>query len=192
MSDLADSLLQTISQVIGEPVTLLGTSTGGSVAIQAAIDDPGAVRRLIVADGACRLSPFGRSAQARLAEDLEQGSQRLGWVRFLQAVDGRWKGSMTAVIGGLVPRALVVRDTRDVVATLRAEEAFDATAQLPAITAETLVVGGDEDCLYGPGPVRDTARGISGSRLLLIPQRGHGASSDVRATEAIRAFLAEG
>lgn len=190
MGDLSSALLQAIAELIAEPVDLMGMSTGASVAIRAAIDDPGTVRRLIVVDGACRLSPRGRAAQGRLADDLEHGAQRRGWMRFLQAVDGSWRGGVTAAVGGVVPGVLVAHGTQDVVATLRAEEAFDATARLSEIIAETLVVAGDDDLLYGPEPVRETAAGITGGHLHLIPRRGHGVASDVRATEAIRGFLA--
>jgi pimeloyl-ACP methyl ester carboxylesterase len=54
-------------------VCVEGSSTGGSVAQQFAIDHPQLVRRLVLAATACRLSPHGREVQRRFAELVRQG-----------------------------------------------------------------------------------------------------------------------
>ena len=61
MSDIAADYAGAIEQDIGQPVMLHGTSTGGSVALQLAIEHPGLVQRLVLASAACRLSPLGRA-----------------------------------------------------------------------------------------------------------------------------------
>ena len=48
---------------IGEETYVHGTSTGGSIALQLAIDHPDLVGRLVVPAAACRLSDKGRSVQ---------------------------------------------------------------------------------------------------------------------------------
>jgi pimeloyl-ACP methyl ester carboxylesterase len=48
MSDIAGHLASAIEHDLGQPVFLQGTSTGGSVALQLAVDRPDLVRRLVV------------------------------------------------------------------------------------------------------------------------------------------------
>jgi pimeloyl-ACP methyl ester carboxylesterase len=61
------------------PVSILGTSTGGSIAQQFAIDHPRLVRRLVLTATACRLSPHGQEVQRRFAELTRQGRSRRAW-----------------------------------------------------------------------------------------------------------------
>lgn len=50
MSDIAGHLATAITGHIGEPVLLSGTSTGGSVALQLAVDHPDLVRALVMVE----------------------------------------------------------------------------------------------------------------------------------------------
>ncbi len=65
MSDIAAHLANAIEHDLGEPVFLTGTSTGGSVVLQLAIDRPDLVRRLVVIASAYRLGPRGRRYRRR-------------------------------------------------------------------------------------------------------------------------------
>jgi pimeloyl-ACP methyl ester carboxylesterase len=67
MTDIAADYAAAIEHDIGEPVLLHGTSTGGSVALQLAVDRPELVRRLVLAAAACRLGPAGRDLQSQVA-----------------------------------------------------------------------------------------------------------------------------
>lgn len=93
------------------------------------------------------------------------------------------------MLGSILPGTLVARDTRDVVATLRAEGAWDAEARLGSITARTLLVGGQHDRLYGPGPMRVTASGIPDCRAHIVPAKGHGVATTHAGSRIIRDFL---
>jgi pimeloyl-ACP methyl ester carboxylesterase len=66
--DLAGDYAEAIARDFPGPVAVWGISTGGSIAQQFAIDHPQLVRRLVLAATACRLSPYGRQVQRRLAE----------------------------------------------------------------------------------------------------------------------------
>ena len=79
MADIAADYARAIEDEFGEPVALHGTSTGGSVALQLAIDHPDLVRRLVLASSACRLSPLGRQVQAEVARLTRSGDARRGW-----------------------------------------------------------------------------------------------------------------
>ena len=66
-TQIADDYARAIEDDIGEPVLLHGTSTGGSVSLQLAVDRPELVRRLVLAASACRLSREGRDLMARVS-----------------------------------------------------------------------------------------------------------------------------
>ena len=77
LSDVAADYAEAIERDLGGPVLLHGTSTGGSVALQIAIDHPNLVQRMVVAAAACRLGPYGRQVQQQLARLTESGNHRV-------------------------------------------------------------------------------------------------------------------
>ena len=58
-------------------------------------------------------------------------------------------------------------------ATIDAEDRFDAAPQLHRITAPTLIIAGGRDRNYTPELFRETAERIPGARLRLYPGKGH-------------------
>jgi pimeloyl-ACP methyl ester carboxylesterase len=72
----------------------------------------------------------------------------------------------------LGPR-LAAADPTDMIRTIEAEDAHDVSADLPRITAPTLVIGGDRDGFYGPANFRATAELIPSAQLRLYPGKGH-------------------
>ena len=69
---------------------------------------------------------------------------------------------------------------------------FDNGAILPAITAATLVVGGEEDCIISIDLQRAMARLIPNSRLVLYGGYGHAASVEHPGYEGLtRRFMEE-
>lgn len=50
VEDHARAVSQVLAKIVGQPVTLLGHSLGGTIAIACAVSFPGAVERLIVAE----------------------------------------------------------------------------------------------------------------------------------------------
>jgi pimeloyl-ACP methyl ester carboxylesterase len=65
-------------------------------------------------------------------------------------------------------------DPSDMIATVEAEDAFDASARLGEISAPTLVIGGAHDPCYSRELFEETARGIPDARLFIYDRRGHG------------------
>jgi pimeloyl-ACP methyl ester carboxylesterase len=191
MSDIAGDYAAMIEQDIGGPVLLHGTSTGGSVALQLAVDHPDLVRRLVIAAAACRLSPYGRRAQAELA-------------RLTRARDPRRAGALMAGLlapglaqyparglGWLAGPVLAVDDPSDLLATIAAEDAFDVEADLPKVTAPTLVIGGTADRFYSEDLFRRTADGVPDGRAVIFPGKGHmfAATSSTAASLALGFLL---
>ena len=62
IADLAADNASAIEHDLGEPVPVHGTSSGGTIGLQLAIDRPELVTRMVVSAAACRLTPEARAA----------------------------------------------------------------------------------------------------------------------------------
>jgi pimeloyl-ACP methyl ester carboxylesterase len=74
------------------------------------------------------------------------------------------RAAFTALLWAFGPIS-APHDPSDMVATIRAEDGFDATDDLGRITAPTLVIGGARDGFYAPELFEATAHGIPAVRL---------------------------
>lgn len=173
-----------------EPVDLIGISTGGAVALQLAVDHPARIRRLLVVTSASWLGAEGRETLRRYGDRIEaghSGANVLASVLVPRAV--RWPAAFALwVADRLGERNL---DPGDMLATIDAECAFDVTGRLGAITAPTLIIGGESDRAFPPVLTRATAAGIPNAELRLYPRRGHISTMlDPRFGADVAAFLA--
>jgi pimeloyl-ACP methyl ester carboxylesterase len=196
MADMAADVAATIRREFGEPVDVIGVSTGGSIVQHLAADHPGVVRRLVIHSSACALSLAARDLQLRVAE---------------LAVEGRWTAASELLVGAVVPRhgipprarSLIVwpvsrlmawtgspADPTDLIVTILAEDAHDFRSRLHEIAAPTLVVAGADDPFYTEALFRETAEGIPGARLILYPGMGHPAHGRQFARDVL-AFLGQ-
>jgi pimeloyl-ACP methyl ester carboxylesterase len=180
--DIAADYAAAIGAEFGQAVDVMGISTGGSVVQQFAIDHPRLVRRMIVASAASRLSERGRAAQLRVAELARRGEHR-GAYRFARAL----AGGLAWLLGPLVMGTH--DDPTDMIVTIEAEDAFDATPDLHRIVAPTLVAGGERDGFYSPELFQATARGIPNAKLCLYPGKGHVGALGKRFARDALAFL---
>jgi pimeloyl-ACP methyl ester carboxylesterase len=174
MGDIAADYADAIGEDLHGPVLLHGVSTGGAVALQLAVDHPDLVRRLVLAPGACRLSPKGRRAQEDLARHTRAGNSRAGWAAVMGLLAP--KPALTAAasgIGWLAGPMMAADDPSDLLATIAAEDAFDAEPRLGDVRAPTLVLGGTDDPFYSADLFRRTALGIPQAQLHLFPGKGH-------------------
>ena len=171
MTDIAADHAVALADEFGGPTHVLGMSTGGSVALQLAVDHPGAVCRLVIAAAAYRLGPLSKQAQLRYGELV--GSGRRGGHALAPVMVGSRIGQIAAspLMRLLDPAP---DDPSDMLAVIHAEDAFDVEDRLGEITAPTLVIGGDRHLCYSTEMFRQTARGIPDARLLLYPRCGHG------------------
>lgn len=191
MADLAAHVALAIRSDLAAPVRLAGISTGGSIALQTALDHPEVVDRLVVLSSACRLAEPARAAQRRLAELTLEGQHRAAWAALAPTLATGAAGR--AVLTGLLWASGPVSapdDPGDMVATIHAEDAFDIEAALGGITAPTLVIGGARDGFYSPELFEATARGIPDARLVLRSRRTHiGVLRDHEVRLALARFL---
>ncbi len=160
----------------GEPVDVLGVSTGGSIAQQIAADHPDVVRRLVLQSTACRLGPHGRALQRRVATLLAAGKRRQALaVLGGSLVPPRHGQLLAGALAWLVaPRLFPVdADLDDMATVLLAEDGFDLATRPTAIRAPTLLVAGYDDRFYTPELFAETARLIPNCATHLLDGRGH-------------------
>ncbi|MGZ4493133.1 MAG: alpha/beta fold hydrolase, partial [Nocardioides sp.] len=182
MSDIAGHLANAIEHDLGQPVFLTGTSTGGSVALQLAVDRPDLVRRLVVVAAAYRLGPRGRELQAEMARLIRAGEPREAWASVMSAMLPAPLRDPARPLSRVAVGPMVPDDPGDVLVTVDAEDAFDVEADLPRITAPTLVIGGSNDAFYTEELFRGTAAGVQDGRVHIFPGRGHMRASSSSAT----------
>ncbi|HET6654433.1 MAG TPA: alpha/beta hydrolase [Nocardioides sp.] len=172
MSDIAADYAGAIEQDIGEPVALHGTSTGGSVALQLAVDRPELIQRMVLAAAACRLSPHGRKVMDEVAQLVRQGDKRRATSLIVRTgTPRRWAvvtRGMGWVMGGFTPD-----DQDDMLVTIAAEDSFDAEPDLRRVQAPTLVLGGADDEFYSRDLFERTAAGLPRGRAVVLPGKSH-------------------
>jgi pimeloyl-ACP methyl ester carboxylesterase len=172
LHELADDYATAIENDIGEPVLLHGTSTGGSLALQLAVDRPGLVRRLVLAASACRLAPEGRALMSDVARLTAEGHTRSAMAAMVTAgTPPRWR--VVTRPAGWVLGQFTPADQRDMLVTIAAEDAFDAEPHLDRVTAPTLVLGGTADGFYNRDLFERTAAGIPRGRAVIWEGKSH-------------------
>jgi pimeloyl-ACP methyl ester carboxylesterase len=174
MTDIAADYAGAIEEDIGGPVLLHGTSTGGSVALQLAIDRPELVQRLVLAAAGHRLSAHGRLVQREVATLVEKGDVRQASAVMMGTLA---RGPLTYPvqgIGWLAGRRVAAHGLTDMVRTIRAEDSFDAEEGLSRVAAPTLVLGGTADPYCSEDLFRRTADGIPNGRAVIFRGKSHG------------------
>jgi pimeloyl-ACP methyl ester carboxylesterase len=191
IANLAADYAATIRSLFDAPVDIVGVSTGGSIALQLAVDHPGLIRRLVLVSSAHRLSDHGRNTQRSIAALLRERRPRRAAALFLATTAStRIGGLLLTLAGWLAPRAVVGRDDVDLVVTLDAEDSFDLGARLDTITIPTLIAGGAHDRFYSRALFEHISTRMPNARLALYPQAGHiGIQGNRRLVREILQFL---
>lgn len=192
MADIATMHAAALTDRFDGPVPVIGVSSGGSVALKLAIDHPSVVSRLVLIASGCRVGDEARAAQLRYVEAAEQGrrgAHHLVSLKVTSPVAARVVGWLTWLVDPLIRP----KDTTDMARFSRAEDAFDACGRLSAVTAPTLVIGGDADRAYPTEILRRTADGVRDGRLILYPGRSHGSTMTHRSlADDVTSFLRDG
>lgn len=194
MADLADDYALALEAEFGGPVHVLGISTGGSVAQQFAVDHPNLLRRLVLAGTAHRLGPVAREAQRRGAGFAARGDYRRSLAAAAPSLAGSRMGQrlLGTALWLMAPYVGMGRgwNPSDMIATIRAEDAFDIADRLGEVRAPTLLIAGDRDRNFGMESFERTAALIPDSRLIIYEGRGHGGTfTDRRFARDVVAFL---
>jgi pimeloyl-ACP methyl ester carboxylesterase len=192
MSDVAAEHADALRAGFDGPVDLLGMSTGGSIAQQLAAEHPDAVRRLVLVSTGCRLGPAAKDVQRRVAARVRASAYGQAVALFSADLVPPGPLQLFAAVGGrlLGPRMLPADGLRDMATMIEAEDEFDL-AELPAISAQTLLIGGGRDRFYGTELVAETAALIPDCHVEIHPRAGHvSVLSHPKALAQTLAFLA--
>jgi pimeloyl-ACP methyl ester carboxylesterase len=106
ITDLAGHYAHALQGTFSEPVSIVGISTGGSIAQQLAIDHPQLVGRLVLVAAACRLGPAGRRMQRDLARFTLAGRPRRAWAATSWPLRPPGAGSMGRCCGWPAPSSI--------------------------------------------------------------------------------------
>jgi pimeloyl-ACP methyl ester carboxylesterase len=174
LQNMAEDYATMIKDEFGEPVDVIGVSTGGSIAQHFAADHPELVRKLIIHSSAYTLSDSTKRIQMSVGHLARQRQWREAYATMVSPTRNPkpviWIGSLLAGMFG------APEDPSDLVVTIEAEDKFNFKDRLAQITVPTLVVAGDQDPFYPEALFRETAEGIPNARLILYKGMGHPAS----------------
>ncbi|WP_336084298.1 alpha/beta fold hydrolase [Nocardia sp. SSK8] len=189
MADIAREHAEALLAEFGGPVDVLGISSGGSLALQLAADQPRAVRRLVVASSGYHLEDSARQSQMKYATAAAAGKRSLQHL-LTQGIESPLKARLVGAVGWLADPLVRPKNPADTLAFVHAEDAFDLDGRLADITAPTLIIGGDHDEYYSTDTFRHTADGIPSARLEIYPDTNHlGAIKHPRFAEDVTEFL---
>lgn len=171
MSEIADIYGRYVREHFDGPVALMGLSTGASVALQLAADQPELVKSLVVAAGSGRLGSRGRAIQRRYVSLLAAGDRRAYAELASATMNSKHFDGMVRLASRLAPKP---DDPESLIALVRAEDGFDVLDRVDRITAPTLILSGERDVFYPPELGRETAKRIRHASHIVYRGRAHG------------------
>ena len=181
IEDYAGAVAQFIES-LKEPVTLVGHSMGGAIAIEVALRRASLLRGLVLAGTGCRL-PVSEKLLQSFETDYEKAIASVTRYCFSKEVDPELLRRAQREIAN-VPPELVKSDFHHC-------NAFDRCARIAEIQVPTLVVCGTKDVMTPPPFSEALANAIPGAVLEWIPDGSHMAMSENPAVfnEILRRFL---
>jgi proline iminopeptidase len=193
IDDYVDDLEELRRHLGIERLLLPGHSHGGVVAQAYAAKFPGRVRALVLAS---TLPRFASEQESAMLAGMEKRSGQPWYQDASAALEEEQAGHFETdeQLSGLVFRELPLYFAHFGAAeagyldTLKTEivnadtlrlfnneifNTFDLRSALPNITAQTLVITGDEDFICGPLCAEEICAGIPGSRMVIVGDAGH-------------------
>ncbi|MGD6933034.1 MAG: alpha/beta fold hydrolase [Candidatus Bathyarchaeia archaeon] len=175
--DMAKDYADMIKTEIGQPVDVIGLSTGGVIAQYFALDYPELTRHLVLASTGYRLSENGKKLQLLVGELARQKKYRKAFTAMLDGLypEGGMKKQFFKLMMWFLAKA--PSEPSDLLVTIEAEDRHNFEEFLSQIKVPTLVIGGETDFFY---PIRKTAQEIPHAELILYRDFGHNAWLDNR------------
>jgi 3-oxoadipate enol-lactonase len=143
-----------------------GLSLGGAMAQYLAIHAPARVDRLVLANTASRIGSF-EAWRDRAAAVLSDGMAVVADATMARFFSPAFHARQAATVAQFRAGLLAI-DTQGYAGCCAALRDADQTADLPRITAPTLVIGGDTDPSTPPEQARALAAAIPGATLCLL------------------------
>jgi len=199
LEQLYADVLQFIRRLNLGPVHLVGLSMGGFVSMRLAARNPDLVRSVTLINTGPGGHPRAKMPQhavlAGAARVLGPGSPVVadGLERSLFGEPFRTDPASAETLATW-RRRWSEADVRALIATLLALMIRPGVeAELPAVTADTLVISGQLDLEHPPTDGRRIAERVTGSRTVELPGVGHSAAIENpdAVTSELRAFLAQ-
>jgi pimeloyl-ACP methyl ester carboxylesterase len=191
-AEVAERHAEAISDHFGQPVDVLGHSTGGSLVLQLIADRPDVVRKAVVASAAYALGPVAKQSQLVLLHAVK-ATGRYSAEAILATLAGfirsRWVRSLLLPLTLVVAKRIKVENPTDMIAMLRAEDAFNIRDRLGSIQTQTLVICGAQDYFWTPEMFAETAFRLPLGKLIMYPNRGHAVVSAPEFFRDVTAFL---
>lgn len=170
MADDAAGVLRSLE--VG-PAIVVGSSMSCMVAVELAAAYPELVRALVLVGGFPVLPPAGREKmEARVTLARTQGMAPLAELVPSTALGATTHRTQPALVG-LFRQALLGNDPEGYAAACQAIVEADVTPLLAAVKCPTLLVLGAEEQVAPLPAAMALRRGISGSRVAVIPAAGH-------------------
>ncbi|MFN8625485.1 MAG: alpha/beta fold hydrolase [Candidatus Binatia bacterium] len=151
---------------------IAGCSMGGVIAQRFALDYGALVRSLVLVSTSSEVGPAAAARWQRLAERLEQEGFSARTADMSHAFAPGF-ADRNPTVGADVNRRTAANDPRTYAAAARAMGTYGWTAELPRLTAPTLIVQGLHDQLTPPGGSVRMSRALPHARLLMIADAGH-------------------
>nr|WP_283134734.1 3-oxoadipate enol-lactonase [Rhizohabitans arisaemae] len=169
VADLGRSVLNLADSLGVEHFAYAGISLGGAVGTWLALHHPERVTRLVLV---CSSARFGDPQMWRERAELVRAE---GTDPVADTAASRW---FTPAFAGSPPATSLVADMRAAdrdafAACCDALAVWDARAELPRVTAPTLVIAGRDDPATPPAHARELADGIPGASLVEVARSAH-------------------
>lgn len=170
LDDLVDDVVALLDEVGAERAHLVGVSLGGMTAMRMAVRDPARVHRMVLlcTSASTDAAPFRERAAA---------VRRGGTAPLAQAVVSKWVTPGFAAAHPAVVQRLeemvAGSDDEGYAACCEVVADVELRADLPRITAPTLVVSGADDLALPPEHQRVIAEAIPGAELITLSPAAH-------------------
>ncbi len=172
--DMARDLMLAMKALGIARADLVGVSMGGMIAQHFAASYPGMVDRLVLVVTSARPNPILTESVTEWMDCARRGDHTALMDSNVRKIYSgsyyRRNGWMVPLMGKLTKPQSYARFLCQAQACL----GHDAYSRLNAITAPTLVIGGEQDRCLGGDASREIARQIPGALCLMYPQWGHG------------------
>jgi 3-oxoadipate enol-lactonase len=168
-----------------------GISMGGVIAQRFALDSPALVRSLTLISTSSEVGEQAQKAWLKMADSIEQRGFSTSPDAAVRAFSPGFAKANPDQINALTERT-AKNAPHAYAAAARAIGAYNWTAELNRIQVPTLILQGSDDVLTPPGGSVKLSRGIAHSRLLMVPECGHGMTMEKTevVTTALLAFVA--